>query len=111
MALAVVLPAVTLPAVAAHAQTATLGASDFSVVLSQIDSSNTGHAAAPDELTSLLPAVRCSCPINLAVAVSINSTSLANVGANDTFTATVMVGQSCDNTASTSCARSAPLSR
>lgn len=92
---------VVLAAFTARAQT--LGASDFSVVLAQIDSSNTRHALSPDELTSLLPAARCTCPINLAVAVSINSASLANVGANDTFTASVMVGPNCDNTASTSC--------
>ena len=92
-----------LASFAAHAQTATLGATDFTVTLSQIDASNNAHALTPDELSGLLPAVRCSCPVNLSVAVAINSASAANVGAGDQFTATMMVGSSCDNVNVTNC--------
>ncbi len=88
---------------AAHAQTATLGSTDFTVVLSQKDSSGAYDTLTTDELSGLLPGPRCSCPVTLGVAVAINSASIANVGANDTLTATVVVGSNCDNAATTTC--------
>jgi hypothetical protein len=100
---AMTLVMVGLGASAAHAQTTTLGASDFTVVLSATDSSGKSHTLSTDELSNLLPASRCSCPITLTAAVEINSASLANVSSNDSFTATVMVGASCDVATSTNC--------
>jgi len=85
-----------LAASEARAQTPTLGASDFTVLLSAKNAAGKSHTFTTDELTNLLPAARCSCPITLTAAVQINSASLANVTSNDSFMATVMVGSSCD---------------
>jgi MYXO-CTERM domain-containing protein len=101
---------VLLAAAAAHAQTTTLGASDFTVVLSAKNAAGTSHTFSTDELSNLLPAARCSCPITLTAAVQINSASLANVTSSDSFTATVMVGSSCDVANTTTCIQlGAPL--
>jgi hypothetical protein len=88
---------------AAHAQTATLGASDFTVLLSAKNAAGTSHTFSADELSNLLPAARCSCPITITAAVQINSASLANVTSSDSFTATVMVGGACDVATTTTC--------
>ena len=80
----------------AHAQTTMLSASDFTVLLSAKNAAGTSHTFSTDELSNLLPAARCACPITLTAAVQINSASLANVTSSDSFTATVMVGAACD---------------
>ena len=89
--------AVLLPALTAHAQTATLGASDFTLVLSAADSSGKSHTLSTDELTSFLPVARCSCAIDVVAAVEINSDSAAKLTSSDSLTATVMVGSNCNN--------------
>jgi hypothetical protein len=88
---------------AAHAQTATLGATDFTVVLSRMDPSSAYDALTADELTGLLSAVRCSCPINLGLAIGINSDSVAKLTSSDALDVQVMVGSNCDNTSVSTC--------
>ncbi len=88
---------------AAQAQTAALGSSDFTLVLSRIDSSGAYVALSTDALASFLSAARCSCPIDVGVAIGINSDAAAKLTSADTFDVTLMIGADCDNVAATTC--------
>jgi hypothetical protein len=87
----------------ARAQTAILGSSDFTLVLSRIDSSGAYVALGTDALASFLSAARCSCPIDVGVAIGINSDAVAKLTSADTFDVTLMIGADCDNVAATNC--------
>ncbi len=102
-ALAIASLGVVLGTSSAYGQTTTLGATDFTVALSRMDPSGAYDALTTDELSGFLSAARCSCPINLGVAVGINSDSVVKLTASDSLTATIMVGSSCDNATVTTC--------
>jgi hypothetical protein len=88
----------------ALAQDATLGADDFTLVLSRIDSSSGDFTPLDDDARdAFFSASRCACPTSYGVTLALTSEGAAKLAGDDDLDATVMIGSDCDNVSATAC--------
>jgi hypothetical protein len=88
----------------ARAQTATLGASDFALVLSRVAPSSGDFTPLDDGgRAGFFSAARCACPGSFGVTLALTSDGAAKLAVGDTLDATVMIGSDCDSVSATAC--------
>jgi hypothetical protein len=88
----------------ARAQDATLGADDFTLVLSRIDSASGDFTPLDDDARdAFFSASRCACPTSAGVTLALTSEGAAKLAGDDDLDATVMIGSDCDNVNATAC--------
>ncbi len=98
---AIVISATSTPALA---QNATLGADDFTLVLSRIDSASGDFTPLDDDARdAFFSASRCACPTSYGVTLALTSEGAAKLAGDDDLDATVMIGNDCDNVNATAC--------
>jgi len=95
---------IVISATPARAQDATLGAGDFTLVLSRIDSASGDFTPLDDDARdTFFSASRCACPTSAGVTLSLTSEGAAKLAGDDDLDATVMIGSDCDNVNATAC--------
>jgi len=87
----------------ASADSTTLSSSDFTLVMSRIDSSGDFVALDDSERAAFFSRARCACPTSYGVSLSLTSTGASKLATTDTLEAQVMIGSDCDNVSATAC--------
>ncbi|HET6146967.1 MAG TPA: MXAN_2562 family outer membrane beta-barrel protein [Polyangia bacterium] len=93
----------TMAATAARAQTTTLGASDFTLTLSRIDSSGNFTALDDTARAAFFSKARCACGTNFGVTLALTSAGAGKLTSSDQLDATVMIGSNCASDTATGC--------
>src|SRR6185295_4247968 len=95
---------IAIAASPARAQTATLGASDFTLLLSRVEPSSGDFTPLDDDARdAFFSADRCACPTSYGVTLALTSEGAAKLAGDDDLDATVMIGSDCDNVNAPAC--------
>jgi hypothetical protein len=86
-----------LAGASASAQTTTLDASDFTLVMSRLDSAGNFIPLTDSQRAGFFTQARCSCPANYGVTLSLTDAGAAALATTDTLQAQIMIGSACDN--------------
>ncbi len=86
-----------------RADSTTLDSSDFTLVMSRLDSSGNFVTLDDQQRAAFFSQARCACPTNYGVSLSLTSSGAAKLASSDKLEAQVMIGSDCDNVSATAC--------
>ena len=92
-----------LAGASASAQTTTLDSSDFTLVMSRLDSSGNFIPLDDNQRADFFTQARCSCPANYGVTLALTDAGAAALATTDALQAQIMIGSACDSVSAAGC--------